>query len=153
MDNNFPDNLLQIPFELSTMACPHSKAMAEVVHWFKRVLKRVGWLYMLAYILCISFFSVQIFKLVDSLLSPTKTYTSIKEVPLKDIDFPLDIKICVTPSLDIAVLKEFGYDDTGDYAVGASSKSNYSSIGWGGHDQNGRNLTSVREVFNKATRL
>ena len=136
MDNNFPDNLLQIPFELSTMACPHSKAMAEVVRWFLKRLRKVGWLHMLAYILCISFFSVQIFKLVDSLLSPTKTYTSIKEVPLKDIDFPLDIKICVTPSLDIAVLKEFGYDDTGDYAIGTSSKSNHSSIGWGGYDHN-----------------
>ena len=133
MDNNFPDNLLQIPFELSTMECPHSKAMAEVVHWFKRVLKRVGWIYMLAHILCISFFSVQMFKLIDNLVSPTKTYTSIRDVPLKDIDFPLDIKICVTPSLNITALKEFGYKDTVDYIMGASSWSNYSSIGWGGY--------------------
>ena len=128
MDNQFSDNWLTSPFELSPITCPHSKAMAEVVHWFKRVLKRVGWLYMLAYILCISFFSVQIFKLVDSLLSPTKTYTSIREVPLKDIDFPLDIKICVTPSLNITVLKEFGYKDTVSYIMGASSWSNYLSI-------------------------
>ena len=105
--------------------------MTGVVHWFKRVLKRVGWLYMLAHILCISFFSVQMFKLVDNLVTPTKTYTYVREVPLKDIDFPLDIKTCVTPSLNTTALKEFGYDSTLDYVLGASvsPRSNYPSIG------------------------
>ena len=105
---------------------------------------------MLAHIICISIFSVQMFKLIDNLVSPTKTYTSVKEVPLKDIDFPLDIKICVTPSLNITVLKGFGYNSTTEYGMGISSRSNQSSVGWGGHGHNGGSLTSAREVFHKA---
>ena len=65
------------------------------------------------------------------------------------MDFPLDIKICVTPSLNSTALKEFGYEDTQEYVIGASNRSNYATIGWGGHDHNGRDLTSAREVFNK----
>ena len=65
------------------------------------------------------------------------------------MDFPLDIKICVTPSLNSTALKEFGYEDTQEYMIGSTLRSNYSTIGWGGHDHNGRHLTSARKVFNK----
>ena len=55
----------------------------------------------------------------------------MKEVPLKDVDFPLDIKICVKPSMNKTALKMFGYEDVQDYIVGLISRSNYSLIGWG----------------------
>ena len=66
------------------------------------------------------------------------------------MDFPLDIKICVTPSLNSTALKEFGYEKTDHYLFGSSSRSNYSSIGWGGLDHTGRNMTSAREALNVA---
>ena len=126
--------------------------MTEVtMHWLSNFLKKAGWLHILAHILCISFFSVQMYRLVEQLVSPTMTYTYVREVPLKDIDFPLDIKVCVTPSLNITALNEFGYDGTLGYISGLSNRSNYPSVGWGGHDNHGRNLSSAREVLNRAT--
>ena len=122
--------------------------MAGVGRLFLKVLKRACQLHVIAYFVCVCFFSVQMFRLVEHLVSPTMTYTYTREVPLKDIDFPLDIKVCVRPSLDSTALKGFGYGDEVMYVSGSSS--NYSYIGWGGHDHNGRNLTSAREVFNKA---
>ena len=117
---------------------------------FLEVLKKAGWLQLIAYFFCICFFSVQMYRLVEHLVSPTMTHTFVREVPLKDIDFPLDIKICVSPSLNSTTLKEFGYDDIDMYVAGSTSRSNYSYIGWGGHDHNGRNLASARKVLNKA---
>ena len=68
----------------------------------------------------------------------------------------LRFKICVSPSMNSTVLNGFGYDGNidGSYVAGISSRTNYSSVGWGGHGHGhgyGINLTSVREVFNKAT--
>ena len=119
--------------------------------WFLKVLKKAGWLHLIAYFFCLCFFSVQMYRLVEHLVSPTMTHTFVREVPLKDMmDFPLDILVCVRPSLNSTVLKEFGYDNTAMYAAGSTFRSNYSSIGWGGHDQNGRNLTTARKLLNKA---
>ena len=107
----------------------------------------------MAHILCISFFSAQMYGLVEHLVAPKMTHIHVREVPLKDIDFPREFKICVSPSMNSTVLNEFGYDGNidGSYVAGISSRTNYSSVGWGGHGHKGRNLTSVREVFNKAT--
>ena len=44
------------------------------------------------------------------------------EVPLKDMDFPLDIKICVKPFLKTSILNQFGYESPATYAVGAKSR-------------------------------
>ena len=125
--------------------------MSGVVHWLLKVLKKAGWFHLLSYILCISFFSAQMVRLVENLVVPKMTHTSVREVPLKDIEFPLDLKLCVRPSMNSAALEGFGYEKAGlHYVSGSSSRTNYSYIGWGGHDLNGRNLTSAREVFKKA---
>ena len=126
-----------------------SKVMI-IMKWLSNHLKCAGWLHLLAHILCISFFSAQMFGLVEHLVAPKMTHTHVREVPLKDIDFPLEFKICVSPSMNSTVLNEFGYDTIGSYVAGISSRTNYSSVGWGGH-VHGINLTSVREVFNRAT--
>ena len=71
----------------------------------------------LVYTVCISLFSVQTYNLVQNLVAPTMTHTHVKEVPLKDIDFPLEIKICVSPSLNVTALKSFGYYDVYDFCL------------------------------------
>ena len=99
--------------------------------------------------ICFCLFSAQTYKLVENLIVPTLSHTYTKEVPLKDLDFPLDIKICVKPSMNKTALKMFGYEDVQDYIVGLISRSNYSLVGWSGHSQNNkRSFASAREIFN-----
>ena len=90
-------------------------------------------LHLLAHILCISFFSAQMYGLVEHLVAPKMTHIHVREVPLKDIDFPREFKICVSPSMNSTVLNEFGYDGNidGSYVAGISSRTNYSSVGFG----------------------
>ena len=140
------DNWLKSSFELLSIACPHSEAMAGVVHWFLKEFSKAGWLRIIAYFFCIGLFSAQIYRLVEHRVHPTMTHTFVREVPLKNMDFPIDIKICVTPSLNSTVLKGFGYDDTAMYVSGSTSRSNYSSIGWGGHDHNALLVKAVNGV-------
>ena len=85
--------------------------MAFAMRSFSTLLKKIGWLHLFVQLLCISFFSVQMYKLVENLVVPTKTHTYVREVPLKDMDFPLDLKICVNPSMNQTDVKEFGYED------------------------------------------
>ena len=103
------------------------------IHSFLEVLRKVGYFNLLAHIFCISFFSYQTFRLVPNIISPTKTHTSVKQELLKDIDFPLDIKICVDPAVNLTILKGFGYDDIEEYIAGSSFRSNLSLYGCGGH--------------------
>ena len=58
--------------------------MAFAMRSFSTFLKKIEWLHLFAYLLCTSFFSVQMYKLVENLLVPTKTHTYVKEVPLKE---------------------------------------------------------------------
>ena len=107
--------------------------MACSIRSFFEAVKKVGYFNLLAHILCISFFSYQTFRLVPNIISPTKTHTSVKQELLKDIDFPLDIKICVDPAVNLTTLRGFGYDDIEEYIAGSSLRSNLSLYGWGGH--------------------
>ena len=107
--------------------------MACSIRPFFEAVKKVGYFNLLAHILCISFFSYQTFRLVPNIISPTKTHTSVKQELLKDIDFPLDIKICVDPAVNLTALKGFGYDGIEGYIAGSSFRSNLSLYGWGGH--------------------
>ena len=77
--------------------------MAGPVHWILKVLHKAGWLHIIAHLVCIGFFSVQMYRLVEHLVHPTMTHTVVREVPLKNMDFPLDINICVRPSLNSTV--------------------------------------------------
>ena len=107
--------------------------MACSIRPFFETVKKVGYFNLLAHILCISFFSYQTFRLVPNIISPTKTHTSVKQELLKDIDFPLDIKICVDPAVNLTTLEGFGYGDIEGYIAGSSFRSNLSLYGWGGH--------------------
>ena len=80
-----------------------------------------------------------------------KTHTYVKEVPLKDMDFPLDLKICVNPSMNLSAVKEFGYGDINSYVTGQNLtktlRSKFSMIGWGGLGPNDTSLASAKEIF------
>ena len=103
----------------------------------------------LAYLLCTSMFLVQLISLLPSYFSPTRTHTEVKEVPLKEMDFPFDIHICITPSLNASAIKQFGYEDLISYLFG-SSKYNPYLIGWGGFNSKSEAMTTPLEVLNKA---
>ena len=119
---------------------------------FSTLLKKIGWLHLFVQLLCISFFSVQMYNLVQNLVVPTKTHTYVREVPLKDMDFPLDLKICVNPSMNQTAVKEFGYEDIPAYIIGTSwdqfFSSNLSMVSWGGLGHNNTSLANATQVFN-----
>ena len=75
---------------------------------------------------------------------PTLTNTEVKEVPLKDMDFPLDVKVCFRGSLlNESVLKKFGYEELHQYILGVIDKNGSSAlIGWGGN-QSVKNASDV----------
>ena len=102
----------------------------------------------IVYAVCISLFSIQTYNLVQNLVAPTMTHTYAKEVPLKEIDFPLEMKICVSPSLNVTALKGFGYYNVYNYTMGLHS--NHSRIGWGGGSSGDQ--VSAAEIL-EATRL
>ena len=93
----------------------------------------------------------QLIQILPNYFSPTLTHTEVKEVPLRDMDFPLDFKICLRPSaFNETALKELGYGDSGHYILG-KSKFNESIhiIGWGGHSSNESSLVkNASEVLN-----
>ena len=76
----------------------------------------------MAHLLCLSVFLVQLIKLIPAYISPTMTYTVVENKPLRDMEFPLDIKICVKPILDSTVLRSYGYILPGFYSIGAFDK-------------------------------
>ena len=100
----------------------------------------------LIFIFCFSLFAFQLFGLLRSWVSPTTTNTFVEEVPLDSIDFPLEIIICVRPGLNATALQNLGYDEAFAFAVGAS-KFDYSLVGWGGHDDEGKSLKTAKEVL------
>ena len=77
------------------------------------------------------------------------THTEVQNVPLKDMDFPLDIKICVIPFLKTSILNQFEYDSPATYAVCAKSREAMTLVCWGGYLYNNNSgvVTSAKEVL------
>ena len=86
--------------------------------WIKKLFGRDSCLLTLAHLLCLSVFLVQLIKLIPAYISPTMTYTVVENKPLRDMEFPLDIKICVKPILDSTVLRSYGYTHPSFYSMG-----------------------------------
>ena len=123
------------------------------VQWFGHA----RWIWALAYFFSTSLFFVQLFKLLPNYFAPTMTYTEVTNVPLKDIDFPLDFEICLKPLLNRTALQEFGYLSQFHYTVGANLDNTL--IGWAGHNstlcaghKNNSAAASAEEVL-KAARM
>ena len=102
----------------------------------KDILGKIRWLWALAYLFCTCWFVYQLVQILPSYLHPTLTHTTVEEVPLKSMDFPLDIKICFEPArLNETALKSFGYGDRNAYMHGGIVQNNSSQflVGWGGN--------------------
>ena len=68
--------------------------------------------------------------------------TETQETHLDNREFPLILKICFNPGLDLDELSEVGYAGISDYFDGISKYNKYDrkpniSIGWAGHTKNG----------------
>ena len=73
---------------------------------------------------------------------------------MRDMDFPLDFKICLRPSaFNETAIKELGYADSAHYIFG-KSKFNESShiLGWGGHSNESSVVKNASEVLNAVQR-
>ena len=79
---------------------------------------------------------------------PSLLNTDTSEVDLKDIEFPLTIKICAEPGFNETAIKEAGYKKTSYYFKGIS-RFNSSLVGWAGHTEDFGVKGSVEEVHEK----
>ena len=84
----------------------------------------------LAFSVCAFMVSLQLYHFVQSMTSPTTTNTFVEEIQLKDIDFPLDILLCVKPTLNNTNLRKMGFRNTFDYIVGNTNRTD-NSYSWG----------------------
>ena len=99
-------------------------------------------------IACILAAIIQLGFIIESFIKPTLMNTSVKEIDLQDIDFPIEIKICAQPGFNETALNEMGYQQgIWSYFFGRS-RFNSSIIGWAGHTSDFGVMGSVEEVFN-----
>ena len=62
---------------------------------------------------------------------PNYIFCTIQDVPLKEMDFPLNFKVCLRPSVfNNTAVKELGYSDSSTYIVGKSDFNDSQVIGW-----------------------
>ena len=109
-------------------------------------MKRILWI--LVKLACTALLTVQLAFVLGGFIKPAITRTWEEEVPLQDIDFPLVLKICVSPGFNQTALHDVGYEDTWHYFVG-QSKFNSSVLGWGGHTEDSGTCGTVEEVLAK----
>ena len=65
--------------------------------WIRKMFGKDRWIWRLAHLICVSVFIFQSSKLLSPFFTPTMNNREVQNVPLKDIDFPLEIKIFVKP--------------------------------------------------------
>ena len=106
-------------------------------------------------IACILAATIQLACVLKQFLVPEQTNTSLENINLEDIKFPLVFKICSQPGFNVSAIREAGYghrtikNDVANYFFG-QSKFNFSIVGWAGH-QNGSFVVEndVAEVFER----
>jgi hypothetical protein len=90
-------------------------------------------------------------------VSPSLTSRQVEQVDLKDLGFPLILKICVSPAFNSTALEAAGYSTTTlantslgslNYFFGLSSY-NRSIVGWAGHTSTGRAQGTVDGTLRK----
>ena len=68
----------------------------------------------LMYFICFVAFAIQLGNVIGNYIKPTITNTNVEEKELKEVGFPLVLKICVRPGFNQTAIKDAGY--TGDRA-------------------------------------
>ena len=75
---------------------------------------------------------------------PNKVENFVFEKSLKDVQFPLAIKLCLIQSdIDNEIYENFGYKDQVSFYMGKSKFAKH-LIGWNGHTKNGTTIAPVQ---------
>ena len=110
------------------------------------------WLWCTVNFICVLAASIQLFFILVSFVNPNQLNTDTSELALKEIEFPLDIKICAEPAFDESAIVDAGYGSGEwsqyDYFTGRS-RFNGSIFGWAGHTPQAGPVGSVEEVLDK----
>ena len=78
---------------------------------------------LLVYIISFIAFSYQFANLIEDYSRPTVTNTNVEEKELKDIGFPLVLKICVRPGFNETAIKDAGYKNIFEFFLGKSMRN------------------------------
>ena len=97
---------------------------------------------------CVLAALLQLGFLIEGFIQPTLLNTSVKEVDLREMDFPIEIKVCAQPGFNETALREMGYKECIWSYFSGRSRFNSSIIGWAGHTEDFGVKGSVEEVFN-----
>ena len=81
-------------------------------------------LWVMVNLFCTLVLAIQLANILEGYIKPSLTRTWEEELMLRDIDFPVIVKICVIPGFNEKALKEAGYDDTWSYFLGQSRFDN-----------------------------
>ena len=89
-------------------------------------------------------FLVHVFTIGANLVHPEYPSIRVFSKGLKEINFPLSFKLCVTEKENFTErYKKIGYSDEHSFFTGKSKFDN-EVIGWGGHSQNGSTLHHIQ---------
>ena len=80
------------------------------------------------------------YKVIKELVYPQTPSIKVYERRLRDIDFPILIKICLTDN-DNSKYEAFGYQNVHKFFRGQSDH-NSSLIGWSGHSKDGKIIST-----------
>ena len=70
-------------------------------------------------------FTIQLGSVIENYIFPTVTNTNLIEANLKDVGFPLIIKICIKPGFNKTAINEAGYIDIWGFFKGQSVYNRY----------------------------
>ena len=111
-------------------------------------LSKISWT--LVNIACILAGLIQLGFIIEGFIKPSLLNTSVKEVNLHDLNFPIEMEICASPGFNETALEQMGYEPgIWNYFFGRS-RFNSSIVGWAGHTANFEVWGSVEEVLNMA---
>ena len=118
--------------------------------YIKRNLFTLKTLWVMVNIVFTAFLTVQLALIFERYVRPQTTRTWEEKVPLKDLEFPLVIKVCVILGFNQTALQEVGYRDTFAYFVGLEDQEGSSRLyGWAGHSEDSGIFGTVEDVLAK----
>ena len=103
------------PFTPSLGLCGSAGLRVNMVFWSGRLSHFTR---LLIYTACFIAFVVQFGFVIGNFIKTTTTNTNVKERGLKDIGFPLVLKICVRPGFNETAIKNAGYKHSFDFFCG-----------------------------------
>ena len=106
------------------------------------MLTSVKWLWVMVNLFCSVVLAIQLANILEGYIKPSLTRTWEEELMLRDIDFPVIVKICVIPGFNEKALQEAGYQDTWYYFLGQSMFDN-TTYGWAGHANQSETVEEV----------